>query len=69
MNTRNLYYVNSDLKGYLTQLDLQEFIEDVNAADLDALTDEQIEEFRARYLALGDFQSDIPAETFAKFKK
>lgn len=69
VNTRSLYYFNSDLKDYLTQLDLQTFIEDVNAADLDTLTDEQIEEFRARYLALGDFQSDVPAETFAKFKE
>ena len=49
--------------------ELETFIADVNAADLETLTDEQVEEFRARYLALGSFQSSVPADTFAKFSK
>ncbi|MFR8012395.1 MAG: hypothetical protein ACLU8W_11710 [Clostridia bacterium] len=68
-SARSLYYVEKDLSDALTQLQLEAFIEDVNAADLDTLTGEQIEEFRTRYLALGEFKEDVPADTFAKFSK
>lgn len=68
INGRNLYYCYNQLSDVVTELEMQDFIADVRAADPAALTDAEIEEFRSRYMALGDdFQEQLPADVAAKF--
>lgn len=64
---KKLNYAMGDLQDALTELEMEDFINDVRAADPAALTDAEIEEFRSRYMALGDFQDQLPADVAAKF--
>lgn len=67
VTARSFYYALGDLQDALTELELEDFINDIRAADPAALTQEEIEEFRSRYMALGDFQDEVPADVAAKF--
>lgn len=67
ISAKSFYNALSDLQDAITELELEDFIADIRAADPAALTDAEIEEFRSRYMALGDFQGDLPADVSAKF--
>lgn len=67
ISAKSFYNALSDLQDAITELELEDFIADIRAADPAALTDAEIEEFRSRYMALGDFQDQLPADVAAKF--
>ncbi len=69
-DTKYVKELITDMRNVLSELQLEEFVAAVNAADLDNLDAETVEAIRALYATLPSaFQKKVDADVFAKFTK
>ncbi len=69
-DTKYVKELISDMRNVLSELQLEEFVAAVNAADLDNLDAETVEAIRALYATLPSaFQKKVDDDVFAKFTK